>query len=230
MNLSRPMDLSRRSEKSERMDTDCEDFNDYSTCLRDLSRVNMITLTHRPMLSWLMKHATGEFSLLDIACGHGDALRKIRRHFPAARLTGIDLNPWATRAATAATAPDAGIHFINGDAFAYQPDQKFDFIITSQFAHHLTNRQIVAFLGWLQANAARGWFISDLHRHAIAYYGFPILARLALWHRFVREDGQISIARAFTRPEWDALLHQAGLTDRTSVTWHIPFRLCIGTR
>jgi SAM-dependent methyltransferase len=224
------MKLSRRSTQSERMDTDCADFDDYSSCLRDLSRVNIVTLTHRPMLSWLARHASGDFSVLDVACGHGDALRKIRQRFPAARLTGIDLNPWATRAASEATDRAARIEFINGDAFAYRPDQKPDFIITSQFAHHLTNEQIVTFLGWLQANAAKGWFISDLHRHAIPYYGFPILARIAFWHRFVREDGQISIARAFIRPEWDALLRQADLTDETFVAPHIPFRLCVGTR
>ncbi len=224
------MSLSQRSTRSERMDTDCADFDDYANCLRDLSRVNTVTLTHRPMLSWLARHATGDFSVLDVACGHGDALRSVRRHFPAARLTGIDLNPWATRAATAATDPAQRIVFINGDAFAYRLDRKPDFIITSQFAHHLTDEQIVTFLGWLQANAAKGWFISDLHRHAIPYYGFPLLARIAFWHRFVREDGQISIARAFTRPEWISLLHQAKLTDQTFVAWHIPFRLCVGTR
>ena len=70
------MNLSQRSTQSERMDTDCVDFDDYSRCLRDLSRVNIITMTHRPTLSWLARRATGNFSLLDVACGRGDALRK----------------------------------------------------------------------------------------------------------------------------------------------------------
>jgi SAM-dependent methyltransferase len=224
------MSLSARSTQQERMDTDCRDFEDYSTCLRDLSRVNTVTLTHRPMLSWLSRRAAGDFSVLDVACGHGDALRAIRRRFPAASLTGIDLNPWATRAAILATDPADRITYVNGDAFAHRPPQKPDFIITSQFAHHLRDDQVVTFLRWLEDNAAVGWFISDLHRHSIAYYGFPVLARLALWHRFVREDGQISIARAFTRPEWLTLLHEAGLADKATITWHIPFRLCVGTR
>jgi trans-aconitate methyltransferase len=225
------MSLAQRSTQPEKMDTDCVDFDDYSRCLRDLSRVNAVTLTHRPMLSWLAQHAKGDFSLLDIACGHGDGLRKIRNRYPAARLTGIDLNPWATRAAEEATDPAAGITFINDDAFAYKPAQKFDVIICSQFTHHLTNEQVVGFLRWLRDNAARGWFISDLHRHAIAYYGFPVLARLAGWHHFVREDGKISIARAFIRTEWYALLAEAGITkDQAFVAWYIPFRLCVGTR
>ncbi|HEX3575292.1 MAG TPA: methyltransferase domain-containing protein [Rhodopila sp.] len=223
--------LAQRSDQPEQMDTDCVDFADYRRCLRDLSRVNIVTMTHRPMLSWLTKRAGGDFSLLDVACGYGDALRRIRRRFPNARLTGIDLNPWATRAAEEATDPAARIQFINGDAFAYQPPEKFDFIITSQFTHHLTNEQVVGFLRWLQQNAGQGWFIGDVHRHAIAYYGFPILARLAFWHHFVRTDGQISIARSFVRPEWQALLREAGLTEQQAfVAWYIPFRLCVGTR
>lgn len=225
------MNLSHRSTQQERMDTDCVDFDDYSRCLRDLSRVNVVTFTHRPMLAWLAKHARGDFSLLDIACGHGDGLRRIRARFPAAKLTGIDLNPWATRAAREATDPASGIDFINDDAFAYQPVRKFDFIVTSQFTHHLADEQVVAFLRWLRANAAQGWFIGDIHRHAIPYYGFPVLARLAFWHRFVREDGQVSVARAFVRAEWEALLHAAGVSEQEAfVAWHLPFRLCVGTR
>lgn len=213
------------------MDTDCIDFADYSRCLRDLSRVNAVTFTHRPMLSWLARHGRGDFSLLDIACGHGDALRKIRMRYPAARLTGIDLNPWAIRAAQEATGPGAGIDFVNDDAFAFRPSQKFDFIICSQFTHHLTDEQIVSFLIWLRDNAAIGWFIGDLHRHAFPHLGFPLLARIMFWHRFVREDGQISIARAFIRSEWEVLLHRAGITDQQAfVAWYFPFRLCVGSR
>lgn len=225
------MNFARRSTQQERMDTDCVDFADYSRCLRDLSRVNTVTMTHRPMLAWLASRATAGFSVLDVACGHGDALRRIRARYPDARLTGIDLNPWATRAAQEATDPAAAINFINGDAFAYVPDSKFDFIITSQFAHHLTDEQIVGFLHWLMENAAGGWFISDLHRHFFPYYGFPLLARVLFWHRFVREDGQISIARAFTPAEWQTLLRRAGITtQQATITWHVPFRLCVATR
>jgi len=225
------MSLRQRSDQQERMDTDCVDFEDYRRCLRDLSRVNVVTLTHRPMLAWLAKHAGDDFSLLDVACGHGDALRRIRRRFPAARLTGIDLNPWAARAAREATDPADGIEFINDDAFAYKPAAKFDFIVTSQFTHHLTDPQVVVFLRWLRDNAGRGWFIGDIHRNFVPYYGFPVLARLMFWHRLVREDGRISVARAFVRSEWEALLRQAGITEQqATIAWYMPFRLCVATR
>jgi SAM-dependent methyltransferase len=227
------MILDHRSMQAEQMDTELTDFEEYRRCLRDLSRVNVVTFTHRPMLRWLARHAgkDQQFSVLDIACGHGDALRHIRRRHPSARLEGIDLNPWSTRAATEATDPADRITFHTGDAFAFAPPLPFDFIICSQFTHHLTDDQVVDYLRWLHSHAAKGWFIGDLHRHFIPYYGFPLLARLAGWHRIVRQDGQISIARAFTRPEWLELLRRAGITDRqATVAWYLPFRLCVASR
>jgi trans-aconitate methyltransferase len=223
------MTLAVRSTQEERMDTDCVDYSDYARCLHDLSRVNVFTQTHRPTLRWLRRHVRQEeaFSVLDIACGHGDCLRAIRKRYPNARLTGIDLNPWATRAATDATPDAARISFVNGDAFAYQPGEPFDIIVSSQFAHHLTDEQVVHFLVWQQAHARRGWFISDLHRHWLAYYGFPLLARVMAWHQFVREDGQTSIARAFIRSEWETFLTRAGV--KAEIGWYVPFRLCVGS-
>ena len=53
------MSLAARSTADERMDTDCVDFDDYRRCLRDLSRVNTVTLTHRPMLAWLARETGG---------------------------------------------------------------------------------------------------------------------------------------------------------------------------
>ena len=35
---------------------------------------------------------------------------------------------------------------------------------------------------------------------------------MQFWHRFIREDGQISVARAFVRADWENLLQQAGIT------------------
>jgi 2-polyprenyl-3-methyl-5-hydroxy-6-metoxy-1,4-benzoquinol methylase len=227
--------LAVRSRLAERMDTDCVDYADYRRCLRDLSRVNIVTLTHRPMLAWLRRRTERlqSFSLLDVACGYGDALRQIRRWADrrgvAARLEGIDLNPWATRAAREATT--APITYRTGDAFAIAAGETFDFIISSQFAHHLSDDEIVGFIRWMESHARRGWFIADLHRHWLPYYGFGVLAWLARWHHFVLSDGRISIARAFVPADWRRLVRQAGLTEQdVAITWHIPFRLCVERR
>ncbi len=229
------MNLAVRSTQPEQMDTDCADFDDYAHCLHDLARVNAVTLTHRSTLAWLRRETRGlaSFSLLDVACGHGDLLRRIRRWSTRrgidARLAGIDLNPWSRRAACAATPDDAAITWRTGDVF--QHTLGYDFIVSSQFTHHLTDDEIARFIHWMEDHARRGWFISDLHRHWLPYYGFGMLALAARWHHFVRSDGRISIARSFVAADWRGLTAAAGLChDDVQIRWHLPFRLCVSRR
>lgn len=231
------MSLAVRSTADERMDTDCIDYDDYRCCLRDLARVNTVTLTHRPMLAWLARETAGlrSFSLLDVACGYGDALRRIHRwsvrHNITVQLRGVDLNPWATRAAREVTDPRTPITFDTGDVFDTGAVERVDFIISSQFTHHLADSQVVTFIRWMEAHAERGWFIGDLHRHWIPYYGFGLLAWGARWHHFVLSDGRISIARAFVSADWRRIVHAAKLAEpEVAITWHLPFRLCVSRR
>jgi alkylated DNA nucleotide flippase Atl1 len=60
----------------------------------------------------------------------------------------------------------------------------------------------------------------------LPYYGFRVLAWIARWHRIIRTDGTISVARSFRRADWTRLLGEAGVD--ASVRWHVPFRLCVG--
>ena len=112
--------------------------------------------------------------------------------------------------------------------FAIDAAESFDFIISSQFTHHLPDGQVVMFMRWMEAHARRGWFIGDLHRHWLPYYGFGLLAWLARWHPFVLSDGRISIARAFVPDDWRRLMQAADLpADEVAITWTVPFRLSV---
>ena len=228
------MDLTRRAYLPELMDDDSVDAATYQRCLRNLATINLITFTHRATLNFLAaaiaRLPPGQtVSILDVAYGQGDLLRAIARWAAKAgvsvRLSGIDLNPRSAIAARAATPPQHSIDYQTGDVFSYQPAAPVDFILSSQFTHHLTDGQIVRLLAWFEETARHGWFISDLHRHGFAYYSFPLLARLMFWHPIVRHDGQVSIARSFTRAEWQGLLAAAG--SDASITWHPLFRFGI---
>ena len=229
------MDFSRRSNQGESMDDPALDESDYRRCLADLARVNRVTLTHVATIDWLARKTRALpraecVSVLDIGCGQGDLLRGIaawaRRQGRSFSLTGLDLNPRSAATARALSG-DEDITYLTGDVFAFRPDAKPDFIVSSQFTHHLADAQIVQLLGWLQEHARLGWHIADLHRHWFAYYGYPLLARLLGWHPIVRADGQISIARGFSRREWEALLARAGLHAR--IKWHPLFRYSVST-
>jgi hypothetical protein len=80
----------------------------------------------------------------------------------------------------------------------------------------------------MEADALMGWLVCDLHRHGFAHWGFPILARLMLVHRIVREDGTLSIARSFRPAEWRELLAGAGIPPGAArIVRRFPFRLCV---
>jgi 2-polyprenyl-3-methyl-5-hydroxy-6-metoxy-1,4-benzoquinol methylase len=226
------VNLSHRADTPERMDSDCVDYADYQRCLRDLSRVNRTTFTLRPTLRWLgrMGLRAGErFSVLDVASGYGDMLRSIRRWSTRcghdAELVGIDRNPWAVQAARDATHPEDRIDYIAADVFAFTPVLPFDFIVSAQFTHHLTDAEVVAFVRWMERFARRGWLISDIQRSTLAYLGFNLLATAARWHHFVRSDGLISITRGFRPDELAALTREVVPGRAVTIGRHIPFRL-----
>lgn len=224
-----------RSPETEMMDGDGVAAADFAACLRDLAIVNTVTLARRPTMRWLdeataaMNPGDG-FTLVDVGYGEGDMLRAI--HAWAAtkgfrpRLIGVDLNRSSEPAARAATDPALGIDYRTGDVFDFDPDEPVDFIVSSLVTHHLTDRQVGRFLMWMEARAVRGWFVNDLRRHWFAFYGFTALAAVLRWHRFVRHDGPVSIARSFVPSEWERALANAGITAGT-VAKVFPFRLCV---
>jgi len=229
------MDLSVRSTQDELMDGPNTSAADYAQCLVDLEQVNRITMTHRPTLRWLATAMrkipqTRTVSIFDVAYGHGDLLRAIHNwgasHDRVLTLAGIDLNPRSAVAARAATLASMMIDYQVGDVFAATLQPRPDFIVSSQFTHHLDDTQAMQFVRWMESNCTHGWYVSDLQRHAISYYTFRWIARLAGWHRIVRCDGTVSIARSFRLAEWRALLQRAEVAAQ--VRWHVPFRLGVG--
>lgn len=203
----------------------------YAQVLNDLSRVNSITLARRPTLEflWRLPAQSTPLRILDVGFGNGDMLRQIaksaqKRRIPV-QLTGIDLNPKSAQVAEALTPKDMAIRYLTGD-YADLHAQGFDVILSSLVAHHMTHDELIAFLRFMEAKAERGWFINDLHRHGLAWLGYPWLARVMGCHRIVREDGQLSIARAFRPFEWPPLLDTAGITG-ARVRRVFPFRLCV---
>lgn len=231
------MNFSRRSSEKELMDTEEISLEDFSACLRDLETVNKLTMAYRPTVSFLKHilalHASQGYPLeiVDVGSGYGDMLRQIgnwadRNHISLS-LTGVDMNPWSRQAASMIPASHI-INWITSDIFTYKPEKGIDIVISSLFTHHLSNEQIIQFLRWMEEHARLGWFISDLHRHPFPYYLFKNVIKLGNWHRFIRHDGPLSIARAFTKSDWQALIRQSGIDPSlVKISWHTPFRICV---
>jgi 2-polyprenyl-3-methyl-5-hydroxy-6-metoxy-1,4-benzoquinol methylase len=225
--------LTARASGPERMDAEDLDPAIYARVLSDLGQVNALTLARRPTLNFVAR-ALGErrrFRLLDVGFGHGDMLRTIARWAKKngieAELVGVDLNPNSAPAAGAATPPELAIDYRTGDYAAFA-GERFDLIVSSIVAHHMSDAELRAFLRFMEAEAVVGWLVNDLHRHRFAYAGFPLLARLMRWHEIVRSDGQLSIARSFRPDEWRAILVDAGISPASArIVRRFPFRLCV---
>jgi SAM-dependent methyltransferase len=234
------LDLSRRVEPDELPELMDEpaSYEDLRACLIDLAQCNTLTLAARPTLDFLdrliarqpARGATDPLRIVDVGSGGGDMLRRVERWAThrgvAVELTGIDLNPFAARAAREFTASDSRIRWMTGDAFSF--DGPVDVILSALFTHHLSTPQLIGYLQWAEARARRGWFINDLCREATPLQLFPLLAHTLRWHRFVQHDGPISFRRSFREDDWQRLTAAAGIPAGAARTqrW-TPGRLCV---
>ncbi|WP_294321770.1 methyltransferase domain-containing protein [uncultured Sphingomonas sp.] len=223
-----------RSHAEEAMDDPALDPAVYAAVLRDLAQVNVVTMAARPTLAFLDRVARrgDRMKLLDVGYGDGDMLRRIARwagkRGVVAELVGIDLNPRSEAIARADTPGNLPITYRTGD-YADLAGEGWDVIVSSLVAHHMTHAQLVAFLRFMEAEAARGWLVNDLHRHRFAHRGYPLLATLLRWHPIVRADGTLSIARSYRPDEWPPILGEAGVAG-AEVRRRFPFRLCVERR
>ena len=233
------LNLSRRYDLTELMDSDATDFDTFRACLVDLAKVNRLTLAYRPTMRFFAQlTAAGRLprdravTIVDVGSGYGDMLRKIDRWGAQQGLTldlvGVDLNPWSAKAAAEATPADRPIRYVTANALDFRPPGGIDIVISSLLTHHLDDASLIRFVAWMEEHAATAWFVNDLHRHPIPYHAFRVASRALRYHHFVQHDGPISIARAFDAHDWRRALAAAGLASSAArVEWLFPFRLCV---
>ncbi len=211
-------------------------FEEFHDCLQGLETINHLTLAYRPTLRWLRPwlKRPQPLSVLDAGSGGGDMLRQVAKRLPKqkqktgaqVRLIGVDLNPWSKKSAELATQSPV-IEYHTADIFEFEVTRPIDLVICSLFTHHLSDAQLVAFLRWIDARAAQGWFINDLHRHAVPYHFIKAATAVFSRNRLIRNDAAVSVARSFTSADWRRLLEEAGIKSQVRIQWVFPFRLCL---
>lgn len=79
---------------------------------------------------------------------------------------------------------------------------------------------------WMKQNSNLGFFINDLHRHQIAYHFIKFVTKLFSKSYLVKNDGPLSVLRAFKKNEWVDILNKSGIKNYT-IQWKWAFRLLI---
>ena len=164
----------------------------------------------------------------DLGSGGGDTLRHVarwaRKNGVAVELTGIDANAFMLEYATTKSRDYPEISYRQFDIFSPEfQAQPYDVLTCSLFCHHFTDEELVTLLRQWHQQAGLAVIINDLHRHWLAYHSIKWLTRLLGGSYLVRHDAPLSVARAFRRPDWVALLARAGITQY-ELRWRWAFR------
>jgi ubiquinone/menaquinone biosynthesis C-methylase UbiE len=227
-----------RSYELEHLDKGDYTSAEYEGCLAELRRVNRwlgdSRALKRSVLPELARDGAREFSLLDVGAGTGELLREValwaRGCGTSARLVGLELNERASLGILEESRAFWEIESVRGDALCLPfADGAFDYVMCSLFTHHFRDEACVSLLGEMARVARRRIYCIDLHRHPVAYYFYTTVGRLILHNRLVREDGALSILRAFRPRELRGLAERAGL-KHVKVERRFPYRLVLSGR
>ena len=153
-------------------------------------------------------------TVLDVASGGGDLARALilwgrARGFDV-RVTAIDISPRAIECARRRGPADSWLRLVCADVhLAPFGDGAFDYVTCALFFHHLTDDDVVRTLRAFDRLATRGIVVNDLIRRWRLYAWSWLFTRP--FNAVLRNDGPLSVRRAFRSNELSALALQSGM-------------------
>ena len=191
--------------------------------LRSLADIRFVNrwLGNRGRLASIVRpylEASPRPRLLDVGCGSADIPAYLLRKTPRVVAVGVDIKLLHLEAAP------REVRRVRADVRALPfPPRTFDVVMASLFLHHFDGPEVADVLRGLFALSRGALVINDLRRarvpYAFARATFPLLLR----SRVSRNDGLLSIRRAFTRDELAAAFAEARIPVRIERVF--PYRL-----
>jgi len=212
------VDTSVRSEQLELMDDVSLQGEELEKCLRELSFINTSLGGVHPTVSGvfaLLPEDCKRFTLLDIGTGSADLPRHIvkeaRRRGIEVRITAIDLSDTtiATAKKMCSGFPEIELRRVN--LFDLPASEPFDIVHAALLLHHFSIAEAPRALRKMYELSRYGVVLNDLHRHIVAWLGIRILTQAFSRNRFIRNDGPLSVLRAFSRDDLERMAAGNGM-------------------
>lgn len=211
--------LTERSEETELMSSGTASDEELSEALDFLSTSNSLlggwTVLRERLEVWSRAWDKRKvYTFLDVGTGAADLPNRVliwgrRRRF-SIRIVGIDVDRQILDLARARNEGEDNLALIHADLRTFAATgARFDYVLGSLFLHHLQPAELVSSLRQCDGMALKGMFFSDLRRCAAAYAGVSALTMMA--GRLSRNDGPLSVRRAFLPAELEGAAEEAGL-------------------
>ncbi len=203
-----------RSYQKELMDDFSLNDRRISIALRELQTINKFlggNSVSKKGVKYFIYDKDTEFKILDIGGGGSDILYSLKREIDNLKIYSVDLNKYSCHYQKAEKGNNK---IICADAFKPPFREKsFDLVHTSLFLHHFNEEEIVQLIKHFIVLAGRGVIINDLRRNILAYSGIKILTYLFSKSEFVKNDGPLSVKRAFSKNDLVQVLLKIGIKD-----------------
>jgi 2-polyprenyl-3-methyl-5-hydroxy-6-metoxy-1,4-benzoquinol methylase len=200
--------------------------------LKELKTINHLlggnAVTTKALDKIIHSSPSHSFKIADIGCGRGDMIQVMadwaKRKNIDCQFVGIDANPNTIAFAKKEMANYKNASFFTANVF----DPEFltstvDITTCTLFTHHFTDEELLQIFQSIKAKTSTAFIINDLHRHPLAYYSIRFLTKYFSKSYMVKNDGPLSVLRAFKKEELHLLLTQAGFKD-IEIKWQWAFR------
>jgi ubiquinone/menaquinone biosynthesis C-methylase UbiE len=217
----------RRVDNPELLDSDDCPPEEVAKSLRDLSSMNRrfggVSTTRALLERVAAVTGRNRFSVLEVAAGFGEVPRLASQQLAP---QGIQFEFTLLDVKRSHLLP--GDHSVVANALALPfPDDSFDLLSCSLFAHHLRPDEVARFAREALRVCRCALLINDLIRHplhlALIYAAFPLM------HSYVsRCDGVVSVRRAYVPSEMREMIASAfpdGSKPRIEISRHFLFRI-----
>lgn len=202
----------KRSYHMEMMDDISVNKGKLTRALKELRIINRLlggNSVSREGINYFTTDGKDKLKVLDIGGGASDILYDLKKMYNKVIIFSMDLNKHTCHYQKGLS---GNSKIFCADAFNLPlKDRFFDLIHVSLFLHHFEEEEIGHLIRQFLSITRCGIVINDLRRNILAYSGIYLLTALFSKSELVKNDGPLSVRRAFTKMDLVNILNICGI-------------------